>query len=89
MGMSVLDIAAWVSAALLLITRFFNAAKPLWGYLPRWLAVLIPSLVALIPSASALIAGSRTWDELVYQLIAGATMVIVGLFPSHQPAAKA
>lgn len=49
MSLSVVEIGAYVSAALLSATKLLTTAKPLWDKLPRVVAVAIPVVVACLP----------------------------------------
>lgn len=81
----VTTIVAFVVSVLMLISRFLESAKPIWGRLPKWLAVILPAVVSLIPQVVALLQQSKTWADLTSYLIASVAIVIAGLFPRHDP----
>ena len=79
--MTPVEIALAIVSVLMLISRFVQSAKPLWDRLPKWLAVMLPPVVGLIPQVSDLLRETKTWSDLVNYMIAAAGMVVVGLFP--------
>lgn len=84
-----LEIAGLIVGSLLTLSRFVQAAKAAWSRLPRWAAVLAPAVVAVIPAIVELVQQVRTWADLVTQVIASTALVIVNLFPKHEPAVPA
>lgn len=78
----VVSIVAVVVGVLLLASRWVQAAKPFWAYLPKSVAVLLPAVVAMIPQVIDLLNKSKTWDDLVSYGIAAAALVAAGLAPS-------
>jgi hypothetical protein len=91
--MTPLEIATAIVSVLLLLSRFVQAAKPAWRYLPKPVAVLLPPAVTLALPVMDLLREVKTWGDLVTQLIAATAMVLVGLAPKnaakpakHEPA---
>lgn len=68
----------------MLLSRFLQSAKPVWGRFPKAVAVLIPPIVSLIPQVVELLQQTKTWADLANYLVASAALVVVGLFPDHE-----
>jgi hypothetical protein len=81
----VLEVVAVIIGVLMLLSRYLEAAKPVWSRMPRAVAVLLPAVVSLIPQVVALVQQTKTWLDLMNYLIASAAIVIVGMFPEHPP----
>lgn len=86
--MSIVEIVAFIVGALLTLSRFLQAAKPLWGRAPQWLAFILPTIAAIIPSVIDMISGAKTVNDFVAQAIAALALIITNIFPAHVPAAK-
>jgi hypothetical protein len=91
--MSVVAIVSFIVSALMVLSRFIQAAKPAWEKLGslfgakagKFLAVLLPGLVSLVPQIVDLIQPSKTAVDLTSNLIAAFGIVVVGLFPKNAP----
>lgn len=82
--MTAVEIVGYIVGVLLLISRFLQSAKPVWGRLPKVVAALIPGIVSLIPQVIELLNQTKTWSDLANYLIASVSIVVVGLFPKHE-----
>jgi hypothetical protein len=81
--MTPLQVATAILSTILVLSRFINAAKPAWQRLPKPVAVLLPPAIALTQPVIDLLQQTKTWADLVTQLIAATAMVVVGLFPRN------
>lgn len=72
-------IAADASAVLLAGSRLISAAKPFWSKLPRWLAVALPVVVAVIPQIVMQLAGVTKDIDFVNVTITAVALLAPGL----------
>lgn len=88
------DIASYVAAGSLALSKLFSAAQPLWNKLPRWLAVAIPVLVVDLPQVAQSFGGVATGTSITTAIITSVAMLLPGLAeaeetPAQTSAAKA
>ena len=70
------DIAADVVAACLLATQFVSSLKPVWAKLPKWLAVLAPVVVSLLPQVADAAGLVKTEQGLVQLIVTAAVLLV-------------
>jgi hypothetical protein len=78
--MSPVEIAFLVVSVLMLLSRFVSACKPLWGWMPKVVAVLLPPVVLMLPHLADLWHQTTTLGDLMWYLIAALVMLVVGWF---------
>lgn len=70
------DIAADIVAGCLLVTQFVSGLKPIWAKLPKWLAVLVPVVVSLLPQVADAAGLVKTEQGLVQLIITSAVLLV-------------
>jgi hypothetical protein len=83
--MHVLQIASYVVAACLALSRLLDVAKPFWSLLPSKVAAFIPSIVAMLPVAAAQFGVVKTEMDLVSALLVAGALLLPGARPKVDP----
>lgn len=73
------DIASYVSAGALAMTKLISVCKPVWNRLPKWLAVVLPVLVLVLPQVAQFFVGATTSRELFAAFITSLALLMPGL----------
>lgn len=79
MSLSPVEIAAYVIAACMSLSKLISACQVLWNKLPRWLAVLAPVLVAALPQVANLAGLIKTQSDLLTFCISAVALLLPGI----------
>lgn len=79
MSISVVEVGAYVSAALLSASRLLTVAKPLWAKLPRVVAVAVPVVVAALPLLAEKAGLITTPVDLTTFVIGAVALLVPGI----------
>lgn len=74
-----IDIASYVSAGALAASKLISVCKPVWNRLPKWLVVVLPVLVLVLPQVAQFFAGATTSRELFAAFITSLALLMPGL----------
>lgn len=83
--MSTIQIASYVVATALALSRLLEVAKPFWMLLPGWLAAFIPSVVAMLPVAVASFSTVKTEMDFVSAILVAGALLLPGARPKADP----
>jgi hypothetical protein len=75
--MTLAEMVALALSFTLALTRLLNVARPLWGYGPPWLQVLLPALPMVLTQLAGELALVRT--ELDLAIAIGVALVSIGV----------
>ncbi len=87
MSISIVELGAYVSAALLSATKLLNTAKPLWDKLPRVVAVAVPVVVATLPLLAEKAGLIATPVDLTTLFVTAAALLVPGIAEAEKPKA--
>lgn len=81
--MTAVEIATSIVSVLLVASRWLQSLKPMWSYLPKAVATLLPSIVLLVPQVADLLNQTKSWTDLINYVAAAFAITVAGLFPQH------
>jgi hypothetical protein len=89
MDLNPVVIAADASAILLASSKTLTALQPIWAKLPKWLAVALPVIVAVVPQIAGQLGGVVTTTDLVNVTITAIALLVPGIASAETPAQAA
>ena len=79
MSLSPVEVAAYVSAGLLAVTKLMSVCKPYWNKLPRVVAVALPVIIAALPKLAEQAGLVQTTGDLTMLGVAAIAMLLPGI----------
>jgi len=79
MSLSPIEIAAYVSAGLLALTKLTTICKPYWDKLPRVITIALPVIVAALPKLAEQAGLVQTSGDLTMLGVAAIAMLLPGI----------
>lgn len=93
-SLTTVEVAAYVAAGALSLSKAFSAAQPIWAKLPKWAALALPVLVLDLPQVAAYFgacahATQCTSVDLITALVTSAALLLPGIQHAEAPAPPA
>ncbi len=86
MSLSIVELGAYASAALLSATKLLNTAKPLWDKLPRVVSVALPVVVACLPIIAEKAGLVQSPVDVATLVVTAAALLVPGIAEAEKTA---
>ena len=79
MSLTLIDVVTYGAAGCLALSRILTVAQPLWGKLPKWLAVVVPVLVTALPQLASALGLVHTDVDLSQFAVTAVALLVPGI----------